>query len=333
MLSNILRRIANAAGGGRATSVGDRIRYLEKSGVYMAPFGMHGGEAFFVSPSDGNDKRNGDSWDKALKTVGQAASLASSHDTIFVRGTIVESLVTPDFATGPNEISLIGCAGGMPSMSSITWTSDGEGEPCIDLNAARWDIQGFRFNPPVGEAAIKIHQWDGGVNPNNKAPQTRIHNNTFFGLAGGLYGINIYGGAYEVHITDNIFSFMIGANARCITATSTSFAVPYRTLIANNQFHESRNHVVMDSNAGMILGNVFQDVGGAITTTTKLKLTSVLSDQGKANMVHGNYFGGEYTTANGYVPATGDDWGGNYSMHTGAQGIGPSGGTIAVPTT
>lgn len=326
VMNNIERRIANTAGGGRATMIGDRIRYLEKSGVYMAPFGMRGGEAFFVDPTNGNNKRNGDSWDKSLKTVAQAVSLASSHDTIFVRGWLTESLVTPNWNDGPNFITLIGCSGGTPGFGT-GWGSEAAGEPCIDLNAAAWDISNFRFTPPAGEAAVKMHYQGTGDTVNDLALQTRVHNNTFIG---GLYGIDFYGAPNECQILDNIFSFITQtASAAAIKGSNTSFAIAYRALIQGNLFHENENHVVCPLNSSFVLNNVFQEVGVGVTAEKKLDIGA---GSARANMVHGNYFGGDYSIVGGYNPGTNDSWAGNFSMDTGEAEVGDNGITVLAPT-
>ncbi len=89
--------------------------------------------------------------------------------------------------------------------------------------------------------------------------------------------------------------------------------------ILGNKFSSCVLAVSLAGRVCLVQGNHFAQEGvnasGTIAsvTTTKLSLFGTTGSGTGANLVHGNYFGGTYSAAGGYiVGSTVDDWSGNF---------------------
>lgn len=297
------------------------------------------GKKLFVDSVNGSNTKDGSSWDLAKSTIQAAVDLATDYSWIFITGRFDESVVTPawDASVGAENVKIVGMDGGPGDyVNAPEWRSGGSGEDALIIRSVGWSVERVKFRVPVNAAAIKLlHRHTDAdaydASSPNFSPNFYIHHNWFYGGGTGLYGIEMWGMPYYGSITGNYFSLLASSgNARCIKCLSSSWAAAREIHILGNHFAESDGYVdfsVGGINAGHIHGNTFQ-VQNAYNSDPKLDLSGGFGE----NLVSGNWMGGSYTTADGYVPATGDDWAGNFSMHVGATGIGDNGISVAVPT-
>ena len=290
------------------------------------------GVEWFIDPNNGSDVSGwGITAEKPLASLEYLweNGLVSSYDRILLYpGTHSYSLETNDYDTGPNYVEVIGC-GHTPYATA--WESGAADAPCLDLKALGWRIRNIKFTGPTAEACIKLHCTDSGAN--DIAIRTQIIENVFYGNTTGLYGINVLGSPYLCDVVDNYFEmFHQGdSSAHAIRVTNTTYALPYRWLIAGNHFMENDNHVFGGMNACRILNNVFQKAGKAYSATTVLSTEDAGGD-GNNNIVTGNVMPGDFSVAGGYIGAATDFWGGNYADDTAEAEVDASGFTVAVPS-
>jgi len=280
------------------------------------------GRVFFVDPSHANANDNNDGLDpdypKATLTSAVTSSLISSYDTVFVVSDLTESVVTPDYETGPNYINIVGVG---PEAAD---------EPCLDLRAVGWRIEGLRFYGPQEAAAVELRHTDSGEN--DIAIRTIIKDCLFDGLSEGLYGIGTHG-CYDVWIVGCSFCYFHqdDSSGCAIQGLTTPLAIPYRNRIIGCQFYENDNHVYCGMNASIVQGNTFQAAGKEYSPTIILSTEDAVGD-GNNNMVWGNFFPGDYSVAGGYVGGATDEWQGNFASDTDEAEVGDNGLTIAIPS-
>lgn len=326
-----LNRMCPAA---EVAKLGDQVQFASSMGRVGTA-----GKKLFVDSVNGSDANDGSSWELAKSTIQAAVDLATDYSWIFITGRFDESVVTPTWnsGAGAENVKIVGMDGGPGHYPNVPeWRSGGSGEDCLIIRSVGWSVSRVKFRVPVNAAAIKnLHRFTDAdaydASSPNFAPDMEIVNCWFYGGATGLYGIELWGVAYYINIVNNYFSLLASSgNARCIKCLNSSWAAAREPHIIGNHFAESDGYVdfsIGGINAGWIHGNTFQ-AQNAYNSDPKLDLSGGFGE----NLVSGNTFGGSYTTADGYLPATGDDWAGNFSMHTGATGIGDNGISVAVPT-
>lgn len=277
-----------------------------------------------------NDNNDGTDPNYPLATIQEAVNkLEHNFDVIRVRSIDPsgESVVTPDYATGPSYVTLEG-VGDTPY--SPYWVSRAADTPCLDMRAVGWRVTGFRFGGPTAAACIELRHTDSGAN--DIAIRTIIENNLFDGLTVGLAGI-ITHGCYDVWIRNNIFQLFnnAGNTATCILVGATPLAIPYRCHIVGNIFWDCDNGVDHPCNGCEIAHNRFQPVGYAYSMTVVCR-TSLPGNPGDDNIVWGNLMPGDYSIAGGYIPGAADVWVGNFADDVAEAEVGDNGLTIARPT-
>lgn len=277
---------------------------------------------WYVDATNGSDNNDGLSWARAKSTIQAAVNAADTHDLILIRGDFTESVTTDD-KTGDVALTIQGAGSmterGLGTEKDCSWKSAGASAAALTVNCPGCRIRNIRFEPNTSAAAIKLMR-----SGNNDATSFIIENCVFWG--NGLYGIDLYGSPSEGYIRNNRFSFMNRTGSAAIASSDVSTAYPYEIVIEHNLFMENKNHINMYANSCCIIGNVFQGTGHVVATTYGLRLIG-----GNDNMVHGNYMGGDYSTAK-YVSATTDEWSGNFSMDVAeAEVEAVSGVTSTVP--
>lgn len=256
------------------------------------------------------------------------SALLESYSTIVVSGSVTESVVTPDYATGPNYVTILGVG---PSRYSPSWQSDDAALPCLDMRAVGWRVSGFRFYGPTTEACIQLRHTDTGAN--DIAIRTIIDNCYFDGLTTGRYGIWSHG-CYDVWIaycTFALFNNALAGGAIPLYAAVTPLAIPYRNHIVGCLFYDSENGAIFPCNGSYWYDNIFQPTGYAYAMTQVLN-TSVAGNPGDDNVVTRNTFPGDYSIVGGYNPGAADAWLGNWADDTAEAEVGDNGITIARPT-
>jgi len=299
-----------------------------------------------------SDNNDGTDPDNPLSTVQAAVNRINSttygntYDTILVRRMGEESVQTGVYGTAPSSVRIIG-VGGPRSPYGVYWEGV-DGSYCLDVRAPGWYVSGFRFGPGVAGTAIRLPMTGAaGVDASSIPIFFTAENCIFYGAnaaAGdGLYGIDMYGGAYWPVVRNCIFEFFSRANAAAIAVTDSSFALPYRPIIENCLFRENVGHIdcVIGANrgfnSGMIRNCVFSGRAGQPGASYTNQVTGKAIDLtgGTGNHVVGNYFGGTYRSAgNGdYDAGTNDFWIGNYANPATAFAgtVGDNGLTILPP--
>lgn len=287
---------------------------------------------FYVDPGHANANDNNEGLDPLYPFATLAGCLAntvnpvSDYDVIYVNGSLTESVVTADYATGPNYVTLIGTGN---SRYSPSWDSGAADAPCLDLRALGWRISGFRFLAPTAESCIVLRHTD--TNANDIAIRTVIDNCYFDGLTVGLRGIESHG-CYDVWIVNNTFSLFhnAGGTAICMEVTTTPLAIPYRNHVVGNKFYDCDNGMVWESNGSFFYDNMVQPVGYAYSMTDVFQ-TSTVANPGDDNVVWGNTFPGDYSIAGGYRSGAADVWLGNWANDIAEGEVADNGITILPP--
>lgn len=266
----------------------------------------------------------------APKATVQAAinsTLLTPYSTIVVSGSVAEDVVTPDYVTGPNYVTILGAG---VSRYAPAWEGNSQAAISLDMRAVGWRVSGFRFYGKTGAACVTLRHTDSGAN--DIAIRTVIDNCYFDGLTTGLYGIESHG-CYDVWVQNCTFSLWHngGGTAHAMIVTTTPLAIPYRNHIQDCEFYDNDNHVQWPCNGSFIKNNMFQPTGYAYAATIVLN-TSIIANPGDDNVVWGNCFPGDYSIVGGYRPGAADAWLGNWADDTAEAEVGDNGITIARPT-
>lgn len=281
--------------------------------------------------SDAHDATNPDHPKRTIQAAVSSA-LLNDYDIILVRSVNPsgESVVTPDYATGPNYVTIEGLC---PSDYGygVYWQSAAANEIALDMRAVGWCVRGFRFGGQASAACVELRHTDSGAN--DIAIRTIIENCLFDGLTTGRYGI-VSHGCYDVWIVNNTFQLWhnaVAGGAVPLFVGTTPLAIPYRNHVIGNVFWDSDNGAIFPCNGSEIACNRFQPVGYAYSMTQVLN-TSVAGNPGDDNIVWGNVFPGDYSIVGGYNPGAADTWIGNYADDVAEAEVGDNGLTIARPT-
>jgi hypothetical protein len=278
--------------------------------------------------ADADDNHDGTNPIHPKATVQAAvnSSLLTNHSIIMVSGTVSEDVVTPDYATGPNYVSIIGNG---PSRYSVLWEGDDADTPSLDLRAVGWRVEGFRFYGKTGASCVVLRHTDTG--DNDIAIRTVIANCYFDGTT-GLRGIESHG-CYDVWIIGCTFALWHnGANTAIgMEVTTTPLAIPYRNYVLGNFFHDSDNGMQWESNGSFFGYNVVQPTGYAYSMAAVFQ-TSVAANPGDDNVVWMNTFPGDYSVVGGYRAGANDAWLGNMADDIAEAEVADNGWTILPPT-
>lgn len=267
------------------------------------------GTYWFVNGATGNDGNTGIALNASLKTIAAAVTRAGVDDVILVLPGSYTDVVTITKA-GVRLIAL-GTA-----SNSVKWTSATDTISCT-IAAANVEVAGFKFTPPAFTAGVPA-----SIALSN-AGYAHIHHNRFQGQTGSYYAIySAVCNSDNVIIENNDFEYMNtashGAGIWALEAGGLSYS---DWQVKNNKFSSCVVGAYFNGRVALVQGNHFAQEGinasGAVAsvTTTKLSLSGVSGTSSGANLVHGNYFGGTYSIAGGYIPgATVDDWAGNFNI-------------------
>ena len=286
-------------------------------------------QPYFVDTVNGSDLNSGRSWDNAFATMGKALGLVETLGTIYFVGDVREELEGSNLvfdvkivgaATKPHHPDVPatgyhpGAACWRPPASPTTAT------PLVIVRGRGWTFKNILFDCPVDAAAVKLE-----TNSESGADEYSAGHASFIGCRfdAGAIGIEDEGGAGFVLVEDCDFR---GLTDAAIKNTSTSNAMPLRWMVRGNTFMDNATHVLMTFSRSVIRDNVFGKF------TTEALNTIYVSAQGEYNVVAGNFFSGDYDTAEGYTADTTDTWVGNYAALTTGAASDP-GAINVLPTT
>lgn len=278
--------------------------------------------------ADASDNNDG-TLPQAPKATVQSAinsTLLTPYSIIYVSGEVAEDVITPDYVTGPNYVSLVGLGN---SRYSPAWTGSAVGTAGLDMRAVGWRVSNFRFYGKTGAACVVLRHTDTGAN--DIAIRTLIDHCYFDGLTTGLRGLESHG-CYDVWVLNNIFRLWnnVGNTAIGMEVTTTPLAIPYRNQILYNIFDDSDNGMKWPSNGSLFAHNYVKPVGYAYSMADVFQ-TSIVANPGDDNLVVGNFFGGDYSIAGGYRGGAADEWFGNFSPDIAEAEVADNGITILPP--
>ena len=267
----------------------------------------------YVNPAAPNadDDCDGDDPQNPLATLQGAVDRATELNVSGIRifaapGNYAESVVTPDYGSGPGYCEIIGLGHG---QYSPYWESAAATTPCLSLNTPGWRVSGFRMAAPTTAACIELHHTD--VSGNDIAINTIIENCHFYGQTTGLAGILTHG-CYECVFRYCEFENFhnAGGTATAFLVGTTPLAIPYRNRIHDCLFYENDNHIdaaAQGMNGCMIYNNCLKE---GYTYTPTIYIDTSIGDD---NAIWGNFLGGTYSNAGGYLGGAADRWWGNYA--------------------
>lgn len=264
------------------------------------------GRVLFVDGNRGADGQNGKLPGRSFATLTKALSVASSGDTIYLRGNVTENVTAP---AGLFDITIIG-AGNRPrhadahtgnnGYSGATWKASVTSDPLCIVRQQGWRFENILFACPTTDAALDFIRDAASGDSERDSSHAIIRGCRF---AGGQDGIRITGteNVFNVLVEDCIFHDKTG------TAIVSSGGYAHRWVIRNNEFVENVNHIDVGFTQAVIRGNNFGKF-----TTKSIDLTG-----GANNAVFGNHLSGTYSNAGGYTAGTNDEWGGNFNSLSG----------------
>lgn len=282
------------------------------------------GKTIYVDTNNGNDSKDGLSWDKAKVTMDGAFDIAASGDTIYFVGNVREYLTTP---TGVAHVTVIG-VGNRPQHAdthplnledgAATWkepTSTAD-TPLITVACPGWRFENILFAANSSNCAILLTR-----SADEDATEIDASHATIIGcrFASGEGGISDTGGCFDVGVYECWFQALTGY---CILGVGNIGVGQLMWHIRNNHFNNFTNGVKIAAHECVIEGNFFTD-GGTPNTTFVLNTNN---GGGRDNFIVRNWF--QTATANFNTPdvvgcAT-DVWGQNGSIDSTAAGVGGS---------
>jgi hypothetical protein len=262
------------------------------------------GSAWWVDGNLGSTFGPGDSRDQPYSTLAAVLALASSGDTIYVKGNITENIVAP---AGLFNIKIVGVPDpprhadahtGNNGYFASTWKAATATEPLIKLRQQGWTIANFLLDCPTSDAAIEFLRDAASGDSERDSSHARILNCRF---ASGLTGILITG-------TENVFDVVV---AGCVFNDLTNGIIgdtAWRWHIHDNLFMANTNHIDSGFTQAVIERNTFGKF-----TTKGIDLRG-----GADNVVMDNNLSGTYSEVGGYFASgASDEWGGNRNSLTG----------------
>jgi len=303
-------------------------------GIRSAPRGIvlyvDSGHPNAVISNDGTDP------EAPLPTIDAAINsplLVTNSVIIIQPGDYAESVQTPNYATGPSYITVMGQPG---SEWTPYWSSAAANTPCLIVRAPGWRFFNIRFGSPTGAPAVVCACTQAPYTANDIAIRTEFHGCHFYGATTGLGGIQLHGAPYECVIADCVFGFHHngGGTAYGIGVQNTGYADAYRCRIERCVFYENDKHIARPGGAGSFNVSLIKDcqflTDGAFPATVVIDLRN--ATQGH-NMVTGCALMGDYSNAGGYydTAAGAGFWGGNVSNDLPEAEVGDNGLTIAPP--
>jgi hypothetical protein len=245
------------------------------------------GRVHFVDGNRGAAGNNGKSPGRAFSSLATCLSVASSGDTIFLRGNITENVTAP---AGLFDISIIG-AGNRPrhadahtgngGYSGATWKASVTSDPLCIVRQQGWRFENILFACPTTDAALDFIR-DAASGDSERDSSHAIVRGCRF--AGGQDGIRITGteNVFNVLVEDNMFHDQTG------TSIVSSGGYAYRWMIRNNEFVANANHIdvgftqatIRDNNFGKFTTKSIDLTGGANNVVTRNHLSGTYSNGG-----------------------------------------------------
>lgn len=280
------------------------------------------GNEWFCDSVNGASTNTGKSWEQALDTIAAAVALASAGDTINMRGSFSEAVVSAVIG-----LRFIGCGS---VTKEAQWTADAD-EICLTLSAAYQEVNGIYFRPPAytagSPAAITLSGADWAF----------IHHCRFQGKTASHQAIHSpVADSDNVEISDCQFYYMNTATYGCgILGVAAAGAGYNGWRILRNVFSGCVSGVVVPARVFVVEGNSFPQYGIAANGNVGAVCTAPLNLSGTdtgGNIVRENTMDGDYSNTGGYTAGTaGDCWTGNYATDVAEAEVGDNGITLAAP--
>lgn len=253
---------------------------------------------------------DGTSWKTAFKTIGEANAAALAGDTIYLRGSFVESVTT--LVAG---VSFIG-AGVAPKYTQ--WSSPAD-TASLTLATNYCSVQNIYFKPPAysasttyGPSAILL----------SGANWAYIVGNRFQGQTASYYAIySPVCNSDNVHVIGNEFYYMNTATYGCAILGLEAGNLSYSGWqIKGNVVASCLRGIILPARSAIIEGNTIAEYGvapsGSVTQLLSMGI-NLSGTAGGGNSVWDNQLGGTYSATLYVVGASGDQWGGNFNVISG----------------
>lgn len=269
-------------------------------------------KAYYVDSDNGVDTNSGLSWGRAKLTIAAAVALVADYDTIYIRGV---SVFAEDVTTTPG-ISNVKIIGVDNTKRRPDWRSTAIDAIALSIRSLDWEVHNIRFTgaaantAPIVQVIYHSSYYGAGV---------LIKDCYFHGGGDSFMGLQFYGGGFQNDVIGCHFSDFGGASTGGQAALCTEHHDNYflHAKIINNWFSENTNHLRINAQTCLIKGNHFQSQGAGTSATINCDVVNSGGAGCKGNCVNGNYFGDtktNFTPANGYIGAAGDNWAGNYCL-------------------
>lgn len=285
------------------------------------------GRTWFLDANTGAATADARSFSRSKLTMADIFDELSSGDRVYFTGKIKEQLATP---VGIFDVSIFG-AGNRPrhadqhtgnnGYTGATWAAPAS--PTATTALCRVQQQGWRF----GNILWAAHTDYGALEWVRNAAAGDSERDASHGH---IVGCRFAAGKYHVMLgatsfTENLFNLRAEDNDFEDATTMSWFqggGGAYRCKLLNNRFMANVSAVDVGFTQSIIRGNMM-----GLFTTKCLDLTG-----GANNIVTGNYFTGDYSTAAGaYVAGTTDNWFGNFATDVAEAEVDPNGLTTADP--
>lgn len=302
-------------------------RSFYADGRLIAPNFPVRGREWFLDANTGAATADGRSFSRAKLTMADIFDELSSGDRVFFTGKIREQLTTP---VGVFDVSIFGVGNrprhadahtGNNGYSGATWAAPTS--PTATTALCRVLQQGWRFSNILWAAHTDYGALEFVRNAASGDSERDASHGHIIGcrFAAGKYHVMLGATSY----TENLFNLRAEDNDFEDATTMSWFqggGGAYRCKLLNNRFMANVSAVDVGFTQSVIQGNVM-----GLFTTKCLDLTG-----GADNIVTGNYFSGDYSTAAGaYVAGTTDGWFGNFATDVPEAEVDPNGLTTAVP--
>lgn len=273
------------------------------------------GNIWYVDAKNGDDGRDGVSWDTSVQTMEEVLTRLKSNDIIVGQGKVLEQVVSP---AGVFDVTIIGAApsprhadnhtesAGKRGSSAFSWAAPASGSTAAAL--LRVQQQGWNFRNIVfqisGSATACVEQFKNGESGDDERDggHARFFDCRFVGS--GVGGIGAYrngGNGYCQYVRCGFQSLTAGIGHVAGDGGQDGFQ-----LIEDCWFENNTKHIDSPLYRSRVLRNMFLATASG---NIEVDLTG-----GAGNIVTGNHFLGAGFEEN--IAGTGDSWFDNYSVDT-----------------
>lgn len=270
---------------------------------------------YFVDGTNGSDSNSGLNWNETFATIQAAMDAVTAlgvergRSTIYVApGGYQENIITPLNTVAPFG-RLIAVNPTSQSFGAAWLLGTDVGGVTLTIRARGWLVEGFEIDNIVNGKGVLLD----GLTANSSAQGAEIRNNILVGGNVAGIGLDVVGnGAPYAKLINNHFS---GYKTNAISCSESGTDQPRFWNVQSCTFVDNDNHIDFSAGPrGMKESQVqycsFLSVGANQSPTNLLNNLG-----GNGTIIGpGNFLGGDYDIASGYVPGANESWRGNHSQ-------------------